>query len=557
MDSSHSAADFSRTSYSPVTFKECSTELRRQALERLLSAVYKREVSISVLLLDSGASLAVLEALRYRNIGSVAERMIDEIKQLICLSDGGPRRYQIIERYYGLDGNMPARLSAMATKYGVSRERIRQIKERCLLALRYKKAAIEKLLLDLSMRLLTRRSSGIRSAANAAEPALENFQLNDYQQLLFYHESKVPFTDEQSKVMFDLHWSKRARITGCAGSGKTALALMTARRLAASGERTLLTCFSRSLADHLSELLKDQKNLVVSSFHALCLRVGKQVGITAPGGWNNRAWLEKFPDMLKKAMLSDPAMKFDAIIVDEAQDFRDNWWEAIERSLAGSDSSRLFYFMDDNEVTNQTLAKLPSVDHTAHLSINLRNPMIASSMLTNSYKSFREMKFARGTPAPIEFYRCEDEETMVQTIEHVVYELVDKGKYLSTDLVMLTPRSPKLSSALLCRFKGTTRVVRRLSDIPNHAILSRSFTFKGLERRVGIIIDLDDRFAMLTDDEIRSFVYMSFSRFIERLVVLGSQSSWNRIENLSPPAFTQTPIVHANWLQPAAPAFNS
>ena len=128
MDSSNSGINFSPTSYSPITFKQCVTELKRQGLERLLSAIYQREVSVNLLLVEGGASPAVLEALRYRNTGYMTELMIAELKSLISKSEGGERRYQIIERYFGLDGNMPARLSSMATKHNVSRERIRQIK---------------------------------------------------------------------------------------------------------------------------------------------------------------------------------------------------------------------------------------------------------------------------------------------------------------------------------------------------------------------------------------------------------------------------------------------
>lgn len=528
---------------SPITFKHCLTELKRQGLERLLSAIYKREVSINLLLVEGGASPAVLEALRYRNIGSIAELLIDDLKSLVCDSEGGVRRYQIIERYYGLDGNMPARLSAMAAKHGVSRERVRQIKERALMSLRYKKQVIERRLGAHSARLLSRRPPGLRNEQMSGVDSVNEVKLLDHRQLLIMHDSQVPWTEEQSKALFELSWAKRARILGCAGSGKTALALATARRLAQSGERTLLTCFSRALADTLTNHLGTQENLVVASFHSLCLRIGKQAGITTPGGWNNRAWLEKFPDVLRKSMLKHPEYRFDSIIVDDAHEFRDNWWTSIEASLVNPDSSRLICFADSNSMCNPAENELPRCDHEATLSINLRSPTTIAPMLNASFVSNQKMRFSRSATVPIEFYRCETDDEMCKTLDHVFLELVEQGSYLASDVAIVTPRVPRFSSAASAKLRGGSRIIRRQSDIPNHALLCRAHTFKGLERKVVVLIDLDNKFAALSDDEIRSFVYMTFSRFVDKLVILGSLEAWKKIESLTP----KPPIISSSF----------
>lgn len=551
MDHSHSGIDFSPPSYSPITFKQCVTELKRQGLERLLTAVYQREVSVNLLLVECGASQAVLEALRYRNTSAMTEMMIDQLRALVSQSEGGERRYQIIERYYGLDGNMPARLSAMATKHNVSRERIRQIKERSLVALRYKKQQIERMLLSLSMRVVSRKGYGLQHASNLCVSEPKGFKLFDHRTLLLMHEQNVSLTEEQTKALFDLNWAKRAKITGCAGSGKTWLAISTARRLAESGERTLLTCFSRALADHLEDLLKDVPNLVVTSYHALCLRMAKQAGLTVPGGWNNRAWLEKFPDVLQKAMVSEPDLKFNAIIVDDAQDFRLNWWHSLEASMVDPEHGRLFYFVDDNQLKDAGHSP-PAVDIVSHLSINLRSPALISSILSASYSAKHPMRFTRMSSAPVEFYKCDNDDEVQQTLSHVFSDLVDKGSFLATDVAIITHRLPRLSAAFKARLKGNSRIVRRQSDVPNHAILSRCHTFQGLESRVVIVIDLDNRFVESTDDELKSFVYMTFSRFVDKLVILGCADAWNRIDALIAPKTPEPSVMPSTqWLEKA------
>lgn len=556
MDSSNSSINFSPTSYSPITFKQCVTELKRQGLERLLSAVYQREVSVNLLLVEGGASQAVLEALRYRNTGYMTELMIAELKALVSQSEGGERRYQIIERYYGLDGNLPARLSAMATKHNVSRERIRQIKERSLVALRYKKQAIEKLLLSLSSSLLSRKGYGLRNATNLCVAEPTGFRLHDHRTLLLMHEQNISLTEEQRKTIFDLSWSKRMKITGCAGSGKTWIAIMTARRLAESGQRTLITCFSRALADHLEDVLSGVPNLVVASYHALCLRMAKQAGLTVPGGWNNKAWLEKFPDVLIKAMQSDPSLRFDAIIVDDAQDFRPNWWQSLQASMIDPETGQLYYFIDDNDL-KVTGHSLPQVDTVSHLSINLRSPALISSILSASYSAKQPMRFSRMSAAPVEFYRCDSDEEAQQTLAHVFSDLVDKGSFLAGDVAIITHRLPRLSAAYKARLKGNTRIVRRQSDVPNHALLSRCHTFQGLEKRVVIVIDLDDKFVDSTDEELKSFIYMTFSRFVDKLVILGCGDAWTRIDSLIAPRTVDSSVSPSSqWLERAVERLN-
>ena len=59
-------------------------------------------------------------------------------KQIQDALDGlDEKEYLIVQRYYGLDGNEPLTLEEIGSQLSLTRERIRQIKERALNKLRH------------------------------------------------------------------------------------------------------------------------------------------------------------------------------------------------------------------------------------------------------------------------------------------------------------------------------------------------------------------------------------------------------------------------------------
>lgn len=128
-------------------------------------------------------------------------------------------------------------------------------------------------------------------------------------------------TSEQFDVIQDLRGQRRARIAGCAGSGKTLVAAEKAIRLSKAGLLTLFLCHSPLLANHLTQLT-----------------LGSGVTVSAFCEWSNQLsgnqdarqhrWTtfeEPSEDELIQALakLEHSDLKYDAIIVDEGQDFRE------------------------------------------------------------------------------------------------------------------------------------------------------------------------------------------------------------------------------------------
>lgn len=191
----------------------------------------------------------------------------------------------------------------------------------------------------------------------------------------------VRLTEEQSRVLRALGRRNRVVVSGGAGTGKTLLAFNKAREFAVSGLNTLLVCYNRPLADHLRHSAGDIASLHVMSFHQVCDRfmrlANERSGLdllrdaqqTNPGA---DSFDVHFPHALAMAteVLSD---RFDAIVVDEAQDFGEEYWFPIELLLRDATKSILFIFYDHNQSVYRRVSSFPIQDDPFLLTRNCRN----------------------------------------------------------------------------------------------------------------------------------------------------------------------------------------
>lgn len=65
--------------------------------------------------------------------------------------------------------------------------------------------------------------------------------------------------------------------------------------------------------------------------------------------------------------------RFDAIVVDEAQDFSDEYWFAVEELLRDEVLGYLYIFIDENQTLYPRHGNLPVGDEPYHLTSNCRN----------------------------------------------------------------------------------------------------------------------------------------------------------------------------------------
>jgi len=210
---------------------------------------------------------------------------------------------------------------------------------------------------------------------------------------------------DQANVLDMIGSHTRVEIRGGAGSGKTCLAVEKAGRLAAAGKRVALMCYSRGLAEFLARrvaaLPNRRRPAYVGTFHSL----GTGWGVL-PGAEDDSAyWEDELPRTMVSLAAEQPyAERFDAIVIDEAQDFAETWWPAVLAALRDPDNGELYVFSDENQRVFARQGR-PTVPLVAFdLTENLRN----TKQIAGTFSSLAPtlMKSHGGSGVPVRFIQC-------------------------------------------------------------------------------------------------------------------------------------------------------
>lgn len=204
-----------------------------------------------------------------------------------------------------------------------------------------------------------------------------------WRELEYDEEQLVTLTAQQQQVLEGLSDNDRLAVRGGAGTGKTMLALWWAVEYARNGIDTLFLCFNRQLSTWLNERMEEEvdeatrKRLRICTFHSLCSEFYREgrVAFSPPSDPVDAAkfWTETVPNKMFDLLLDEvPDLRFDAIVVDEAQDFRTDWWMVIE-SLNRQTNGRLAIFHDPNQNIFNDENTIPHTEAVFNLKINCRN----------------------------------------------------------------------------------------------------------------------------------------------------------------------------------------
>ncbi|WP_447925948.1 NERD domain-containing protein [Georgenia muralis] len=327
------------------------------------------------------------------------------------------------------------------------------------------------------------------------------------------HETRADqLTKDQGDMLGMIqHW-RRARIIGGAGTGKTWLATEQTRRLARRGERVALVCYSRGLARHLERQARtwsrDERPAYVGLFHELPVRWGAERGADDDSDY----YETRLPRRLRELAAARPAEeRFDAIVVDEAQDFSDEWWPALLACLRDEERGGLFVFLDDGQKVFPRQGQDPIRLDPFELSKNLRNTKPIGQLIGSMSPVPMTPRGLDGPPVRIADVPAEQ---ALAAADDIVDALLDEG-WEPGDVALITTAHRHPVQKELVEGRGWDAYWDEYFD-GEEVFYGHVLGFKGLERRV-VVLCVDG----LTGDRARERLYTGMSRATSLLVLVG------------------------------------
>jgi len=325
-------------------------------------------------------------------------------------------------------------------------------------------------------------------------------------------------TEQQAVILSAVRLLPRVEIRGGAGSGKTFMAVEQARRLAAAGQRVALICYSHGLASYLrritAEWSRRTKPAYVGEFHSLGIAWGAPEG--PDENERTRETSQFFEDLLPATMhelatrLSD-GHRFDAIVIDEAQDFADSWWEPLLAALRDPDAGGLYVFIDEGQRVFDRQGTPPVPLVPLILDQNIRN----TRQIATAFQPLVDhpMRLLGGDGPEVRFVSCARDDAL-DVGDDQVDRLLEEG-WRPEDLALLTTgsRHPEQQAR---QAAGNVAYWDSFWDA-DQVFYGHVLGFKGLERRA-IVLVVNDRNAL---ERAAERLYVGLSRARDQLVVCG------------------------------------
>ncbi|MEZ4524275.1 MAG: NERD domain-containing protein/DEAD/DEAH box helicase [Thermomicrobiales bacterium] len=296
-------------------------------------------------------------------------------------------------------------------------------------------------------------------------------------------------TEQQFRLLDYIGRHPRALISGCAGSGKTFLAAEKARRLAEQGIPTLLTCFNKALAAWLRERLSPYpETLHIQHFHEFAHEFAASAGIdpTKPDDMNLGHYFNVHLPALLMDALAWTDTRYDAIVVDEGQDFQEDWWLALLELLRDPEEGIFYVFFDEQQAIYNREQSLPFDIEPFDLTENLRNTRAIHDFIARFYDDSVRSAGPDGRPPVI--VRTDEPET---ALAQQLGRLIGDGDVSSADIVILTPASEARSIWSTGQRAGRHRITWEDPPPDGEILVSTIHSFKGLERPVVILTEMD------------------------------------------------------------------
>jgi hypothetical protein len=319
--------------------------------------------------------------------------------------------------------------------------------------------------------------------------------------------ARVEPTEIQEMLMESITRNPRMQIEGVAGSGKSLLVQWETSRLVAEGKRVVVLCYNDLLAEQMQNTFKkkgyDDSQVVAASFHKLAckyVRAAKVKGFARHEPEEGADMTEYYKAAAAKLAPAIQELRkkkkqlFDALIIDEGQDFESGWIDATLQLLKDPEKGIVRFFYD----RHQAIYKGRNFD--ANKTISAMPVMV----LKRGYRSTKKIlewvydntniripcydETPTGRPVDVRTYTepAEQEELLRKEIARL------RKKGVGPEDILVVSLRSRRNSGLATRNDSDFQWSDINDSLNKFAInMVSAYRYKGLDKRVVILTDLE------------------------------------------------------------------
>jgi hypothetical protein len=277
---------------------------------------------------------------------------------------------------------------------------------------------------------------------------------------------------------------KKVKIQGIPGSGKTFIATKLAEHEEKHGRKVLFLCYNILLGEKLKTLFEDSSNVTVLIFEEFINKLGVSYSdpVTINGETKPLKELSKIEEVtyIKQSLEdsivdADEIFDFDTLIIDEAQDFYEGYWEFFTILVENKDAKWVICY-DKNQGITHTNWKPPEYLNTPQIVLN--TVIRSTKEIAKRYASLYDESVEHFGEIGIEPKLVLLEETNWKYIETKIEKILEDLSIESEELLLKTV-------LLLPHMKDLDNLSSKLIDTVSVSSISR---FKGLESDIIILV---------------------------------------------------------------------
>jgi len=355
-------------------------------------------------------------------------------------------------------------------------------------------------------------------------------------------ESQEKFSNEQKERLYNSTVGhSRCLIEGYTGTGKTIIAVETAKAAFNDGLTVGFFCYNSILSKYLNNELKDyiNDNSFVGHLHKFLLQRIEKANLKLPMPKSGKDYFEeckkidpnakiKFPeevvnndDFWEKTVpqialeaLTLSPVEYDKLIIDEAQDIfiYDYYLDIIGKILVdGTQKGKWSFFADPQQDISKSTNKMSYDEALNYLGIPkedyMRPPPLTESWRNSKKISEEISKFIKEVSSPkiieegvgpeyIQWSSIDNQQQLIE--EHLDY-LLKEGKILKKQITILTVHDPHqdlswYENSVISRISDKYNLVEYKYGVENakgQITYSSINIFKGMENSVIFVVDVE------------------------------------------------------------------